>query len=351
MLGEGGYEPALHRVASEDALRAALRAQRFDVVVSDYALPGLDGLEALRVVRELAGPDLPFVFVSGTIGGERAVEALKSGASDFVARQSLERLAPVVERELRDAAARRDRRLTLQALREAVAARDQFLSIASHELRTPITSLQLQVQSLQRALYAGSGDPDRVATKLKTVVRSTERLGELIDRLLDVSRITDGRVLELVREEFDLVELVDDVVRRYRELLRDSATHVELFAPAAVRGRWDEARIDTIVVNLVSNAVKYGAGKPVEVRVEREGDIARVSVRDHGIGIAPSDQVRIFERFERAVPERHYGGFGIGLWVARLVAEAHGGRLAVESKEGDGSTFVLELPLGEGRVA
>ena len=286
-LHEGGYDLTLRCVASEAALRAAL-AEKFDAVVSDYALPGLSGMDALRMVREVAGPDVPFVIVSGTIGEERAVEALKSGASDFVARQNIKRLVPVMERELRDAHARRDRRLTLQALREAVAARDQFLSIASHELRTPFTSLQLQIQSLQRALYAGPSDPDCVATKLKTVARSTERLGELIDWLLDVSRITDGRVLDLVHEEFDLVELVEDVVRRYREVLRDSSTQVELVAPAPVRGRWDAARVDTIVVNLVSNAVKYGAGQPIEIRVERDGAIARLSVRDHGIGIAPS---------------------------------------------------------------
>ena len=118
-------------------------------------------------------------------------------------------------------------------------------------------------------------------------------------------------------------------------------------ARGPVTGTWDRMRLDTVVTNLLSNAVKYGEGKPVTVRVETEGRAARLTVSDHGIGIAKVDQERIFERFERAVPERHYGGFGVGLWVARLVAEAHGGRLQVRSAPGEGSTFLLELPLAE----
>jgi signal transduction histidine kinase len=346
-LRRGGYAPEVLRVETDEALRAAL-ADRWDVVISDYVLPRFDGMAALRVVREKAGPELPFVLVSGTIGEERAVEALKSGAGDFVTKQNLMRLVPAIEREIRDAKVRRERRETLEALREAVAARDQFLSIASHELRTPLTSLQLQVQSLQRALYAGVGDPQRVAGKLKTVARSTERLGELIDRLLDVSRITDGGRMDLALEDVDLVDLASEVVMRYRETLRSSGQQVVLVAPAPVSGRWDRTRLETIVTNLLSNAIKYGQGEPIELRVETAGGRARLSVTDHGIGIAPGDQARIFERFERAVPERHYGGFGLGLWVARLVAEAHGGHLEVHSEEGEGSTFVLELPLPHG---
>ena len=346
-LRRAGYRPEVRRVDGPEALRAAL-AERWDVVVSDYSLPRFDGLAALRLVRELGGPELPFVLVSGTIGEERAVEALKSGAGDFVTKQNLSRLVPAIEREMRDAAVRRERRETMQALQEAVAARDRFLSIAAHELRTPFTSLQLQIQSLQRALYAGDGDPERVAAKLKTVSRSTERMGELIHRLLDVSRLSEGGAVELVREDLDLSELAEEVALRFRESLRDSGARLEVVAPAPVRGHWDRMRIDTVLSNLVANAIKYGGGKPVEVRVEHGGGgVARVAVQDHGIGIAASDQARIFERFERAVPERHYGGFGVGLWIARVVAEAHGGRLQVTSREGEGSTFVLELPVAE----
>ncbi|MFL5270824.1 MAG: ATP-binding protein [Anaeromyxobacteraceae bacterium] len=343
-LRRGGYAADVRRVESPDALRAAL-AEPYDIVISDWSLPHLGGLEALRLVRE-ANADLPFVLVSGTIGEENAVQALKAGAGDFVTKQNLSRLVPAVEREIRDAQVRRERGETLEALKQAVAARDQFMSIASHELKTPLTSLQLQLQSLQRSLHGGTGDAERVAQKLKTVTRSTERLGELVNRLLDVSRITGGS-LDLVREEFDLVELADEVVQRFRETLRESGSRVELTAGAAVRGRWDRMRVDTIVTNLLSNAIKYGQGKPIDVNIDGDPARARLSVTDRGIGIAPADQARIFERFERAVTERHYGGFGVGLWVARLVAEAHGGRIAVTSAPGEGSTFTLDLPFAE----
>jgi signal transduction histidine kinase len=344
-LRRGGYAPEVRRVESAEALSAALE-ERWDVVVSDYALPGFDGLEALRLVRQRA-PDLPFVLVSGTIGEERAVEALKSGAGDFVGKQNLSRLVPAIERELRDAAVRRERRDTLAQLEEAVKARDQFLSIASHELKTPLTALQLQLQSLARALELGQqADHDRVAQKLRTVTRSTERLGELVNRLLDVSRVGDGP-MDLVREDVDLAALVEEVAARFGDAAREAGSSLELDVHRPLRGRWDRLRLETVVVNLLSNAVKYGGGRAVALRAWAAEGRARVQVRDGGIGIDPHDQVRIFERYGRAVPERHYGGFGVGLWVSRLVAEAHGGRLEVESAPGAGATFTLELPLEE----
>jgi signal transduction histidine kinase len=343
-LRRGGYAPELRRVDSPEGLRAALAAAAWDVVVSDYSLPGFDGLAALRLVREQG--DLPFVLVSGTIGEERAVEALKAGAGDFVGKQNLTRLVPAIEREIRDAALRRERRETLAKLEAAVAARDQFLSIASHELKTPLTALQLQLQSLERALDLGDAADGRMAQKLRTLTRSSERLGELVNRLLDVSRIGGGP-MALVREEVDLVALCEEVVGRFAEALRQAGSPLRLSASGPVRGRWDRARLDGLLANLVSNAVKFGEGRPIELRLAAEGGRAWVAVQDRGIGIAPDDQARVFERFGRAVPERHYGGFGVGLWVARLVAEAHGGRIEVQSSPGEGATFTLELPLEE----
>ena len=341
-LRRGGYQAEVRRVESEGELREAL-AERWDVVVSDYVLPLLDGLGALRIVHHV-DPDLPVVLVSGTIGEDRAVEALKAGAGDFVTKQNLSRLVTAIEREMRDAEVRRERRHTLAKLEAAVAARDQFLSIASHELKTPLTALQLQLQSLERALCLGEADGPRVVQKLKTVTRSSERLGELVNRLLDVSRIGEGP-LDLVREEVDLVALAEEVVGRFREAQRESGALGQVSAAGPVRGRWDRARLDTILTNLLSNALKYGLGKPVEVRVSSGGGRVRVAVEDHGIGIDPADHARIFQRYERAASERHYGGFGVGLWVARLVAEAHDGRIDVQSVPGEGATFTLELPL------
>jgi len=347
-LRRGGYGPEVTRVQSATDLQAALQQGPWDVVISDYSMPRFNGREALRIVRAAGGGEIPFVLVSGHIGEESAVEALKAGAGDFVMKQNLTRLVPAVERGMREALVRRERRETLEALQRAVAARDQFLSIASHELKTPLTSLQLQLQSLLRLV---GGDPpadERMAQKVRTATRSAERLGELVNRLLEVSRLTTGG-LELTPEALDLAGLARQVAARFAEPLAEGAILLHLRAPASVRGRWDRGRVETIAASMLSNAIKYGAGKPIELGVEAHGATARLWVRDGGIGIAPEDQARIFERFERAVPEHHYGGFGVGLWVARLVAEAHGGRILVESRPGRGSTFTLELPWRDGQ--
>jgi signal transduction histidine kinase len=220
-------------------------------------------------------------------------------------------------------------------------AREQFLSIASHELKTPLTSLQLKLQTLVRL---ASGD-ERFSVRLQAAARSAGRLGELVDRLLDVSRMGSDS-LDLVPEDTDLAEVAGAVAARFADVLEDSGSSLSLRLEEPVHGTWDRLRLDIAVSNLLSNAIKYGQGRPIDLGVQREGSLARVWVRDRGIGIDPADQERIFDRFERAVPERHYGGFGIGLWVARMVAEAHGGRIRVESRPAEGSTFVVELPLG-----
>lgn len=227
---------------------------------------------------------------------------------------------------------------------DAIRARDEFLSIASHELRTPLTPLQLQVQSLRRMADKGELPPERLRQKLEVAERQVERLGKLVANLLDISRITAHRLL-LEPEDVDLAALVRDLVERSRDHLSRAGCTVDLRAPDALVGRWDRMRLEQVFTNLLSNALNYGAGKPIEVRLEAEGDHARLTVRDHGIGIAPEDQRRIFQRFERAVSERHYGGFGLGLWICRQVVEAMGGTIAVASALGRGATFTVRLPL------
>ncbi|HET7752897.1 MAG TPA: ATP-binding protein [Anaeromyxobacteraceae bacterium] len=343
-LRRGGWRPEIERVDSADALRTAMGCGGFDVVIAEYALPRLNGLEALRIVRELS-PDVPFVLVSATIGEEGAVEALKAGAGDFVTKQNLARLSTAVEREIADAQLRRERRETLDALRQAVAARDQFLNIASHELKTPLTALQLQLQSLSRSIQDGGAGSDRVSAKIRTLSRSTDRLGELVNRLLDVSNIAASGHVNIVREDMDLAELVHQVGARFERAAAEAGSQLRIDAAAPARGSWDRMRLDAMVTSLVANALKYGPGRPIDLAVAApDPTTVRLTVRDHGIGIAPADQARIFERFERAVPERHYGGFGLGLWVARLVVEEHGGRINVSSAPGQGSVFEVELP-------
>ncbi len=229
----------------------------------------------------------------------------------------------------------------------AVRARDEFLSIASHELKTPLTALQLQFQLLLQALRKDdrtSFPPERLTAMAEGAERQVKRFAKLIENLLDLSRIEFGR-LELEPEEVDLAEVARSVAARFEAELARSGSSLALDLDGPVVGRWDPLRVEQVVTNLVSNAAKYGAGRPIELRVDGDGETARLVVRDQGIGIAPEDQARIFERFERAAPSRHYGGLGMGLYIARQIVEAHGGSIRVASAPGAGSTFTVELPL------
>ncbi len=230
---------------------------------------------------------------------------------------------------------------------EAVRARDEFLSIASHELRTPVTSLLLAAQGLLRLSKSGSlaqVPPEFLASSLETTVRQSSRMAALIDRLLDVSRIQAGR-LELQIEDVDLSAVAREIVAQTAAEAQRAGCTVTLRSGGPVVGRWDRARLEQVVANLLSNAFKYGAGKPIELEVAAEPDRARLTVRDQGIGIPPERLSKIFERFERAVSARNYSGLGLGLYIVRRVLEALGGSIRVLSQQGLGSTFVVELPL------
>jgi PAS domain S-box-containing protein len=231
---------------------------------------------------------------------------------------------------------------------QAIRARDEFLSIASHELRTPLTPLRLQIHDLldrARSAQLLGQSPERVTARLESASRQVDRVARLVSNLLDVSRIAGGRVT-LEREDTDLVAVVRDVLERAEPEVQRAHYHVRFNASGSIVGRWDRLRIDQIVTNLLSNALKYGGGEPIEVAVWREGDKALMRVRDHGIGIAPAELDRIFGRFERAVSARAYGGLGLGLYIVRRFVEAHGGTVRVHSRESEGSSFIVELPLG-----
>jgi len=221
-------------------------------------------------------------------------------------------------------------------LRQAVDARDEFLSVASHELKTPLTALRLQVQSLQRSVTRAPDaqfSPEQLRARFDAADRQVQRLVELIDTLLDVSRLHGGA----------------DVVDRARAMASANGSSLTLESPPELRARLDGSRIDQIVSNLLSNAIKYGRGKPVTVHlgIDRQpsGSRATITVSDEGIGIAAEDHARIFERFERAVSRTHYAGLGLGLWISRQIAEALGGTLTLESDLGKGARFTLSLPL------
>ncbi|MRG97125.1 PAS domain-containing protein [Polyangium spumosum] len=235
---------------------------------------------------------------------------------------------------------------------EAIRARDEFLSIASHELRTPCTSLRLGIEALLR--HARAGKLDRMPAPLierllETSDRQSKHLLHLIDRLLDVSRLEAGH-LDLELEEVDLAALTREAAGELREESARMGGTLLVEAERPVRGMWDRARLRQVVTNLLGNALKYGAGKPVRVRASGDESQAWLCVEDRGIGIPEDRQPHIFERFERAVSSRHYGGLGLGLYIVRQIVEAHGGTIALASHPGEGSTFTVTLPKARAAV-
>jgi PAS domain S-box-containing protein len=230
----------------------------------------------------------------------------------------------------------------------AIRIRDEFLSIASHELRTPLSALLVQLGGMQLTLRDGALTApvklERSDRKIAAALRHVGRLTKLVDDLLDIARFGTQR-LTLELEEVNLAEVVREVVDRFVDVARQAGCDLAVEAPPQIVGRWDRTRVEQVMTNLLSNAVKYGRGQPIEVALQSGEDAAHLSVCDHGIGIATADQPRIFDRFERAVSAEHYGGLGLGLYIARTIVEAHGGAIHVQSSPGAGATFTVDLPI------
>jgi signal transduction histidine kinase len=220
----------------------------------------------------------------------------------------------------------------------ALALREEFIALASHELRTPLTPLKLQLQLLRRA----GGDPE-LQRRLEQVDRQVERLVRLVEELLDSSRMASGS-WSLRRERVDLGALAQDVVAGMEAELTAAGYRVDVRLSGSLGGEWDPTRLQQVVTNLVTNAMKFGAGKPIVVSVRGEGDQVELQVTDEGVGVPRREQQRIFEPFERARQARDIAGLGLGLYVVRTVVEAHGGRVSVRSQPGRGATFTVRLP-------
>jgi len=248
-----------------------------------------------------------------------------------------------VTRDLTQSRKLEDERLLLAQAEESIRLRDEFLSIASHELKTPLTALQLQLQGVHRRIAAA--DP-ALASRIERAVRSGQRLADLIEALLDVSRIATGR-FELKRECFDLAGMVHDVVDRLGESAAREGSPVTVTAQEGLVGSWDRLRLEQVLTNLLANAIRYGAGGTIEVTLTAEQGEVVLRVTDHGPGVPEQDLQRIFGRFERASSLRNYGGLGLGLYVARQIVEAHNGTVSATNPAGGGASFSVRLPLLE----
>jgi signal transduction histidine kinase len=300
--------------------------------------------EHFRLIREVGTRSALAVPLSAR-GQTLGVVSLGWGDSGVrLAQADLE----LIEEVARRAAAVVDNARLYLASQEAVRMRSEFLTVASHELNTPLTSLTLAIQRLRHTAATGAQlDSSTMQKQLDLLSRQGTRLARLVADLLDVSRLEAGRP-SLQFTEVDLGALVREVVARFDVDMARARCQVSMVVRDGwpIKGQWDRSLIDRVVTNLLSNALKFGAGKPIEIAVEANQGIARLSVLDHGIGIEPSALRRIFHRFERAASGRNYGGLGLGLYISRQIVEEHGGTIRCESRMGEGSTFVVELPTG-----
>lgn len=285
------------------------------------------------------GPDARLSWISGYIfpvkdlfGNVREVAFLTQDVTNQIANEKrLEEIARENERLYNDATA-------------ALSARDEFLSIASHELKTPLTSLHMAVQILKNTLGTSELQvtEQQIAELLSTCERQSRRLATLIHELLDLTRVRAGR-LELKLERFDLCELARDIVSRMAETA--GGIEISLTAPEPVAGNWDRSRLEQVMTNLLSNAIKYGRALPIGVSVLVDGGRVVLKVSDQGIGIPENEREKIFERFEQSSVGRNIGGLGLGLYIVRKIVEAHSGAVSVQSVLGKGTTFTVELPV------
>jgi signal transduction histidine kinase len=234
-----------------------------------------------------------------------------------------------------------------KASQDAIRLRDNFLSIASHELKTPLTPLKIQLQTLMDHLRKDtlqSLTPEKKMTMIERADRQITRLHVLIEELLDVTRISSGQ-LSITPTRFDLSELIRELADRLSDALRLGGCTLNVEVPASLPGRWDRLRLEQAVGNLVTNAIKYAPRTEISLQVSATGKGVLIAVKDRGIGIGTEDTERVFERFERVLSAQNVSGLGLGLYIVRQIAEAHGGTIRVESTLGQGSTFLLELPL------
>lgn len=346
---------AVHSCESlADAVRILGSEERVDVILADLNLPDSHGLETIEALRKVS-PRTPVVVLSGDEERATALTALKSGAQEFIVKGQIS--SALLPRTLLYALKRKERELDqLQSLardhaalaeaENALRLRDEFLSIASHELRTPIAALKLQIELVSRLLSQPSRSEvstNRINELLSKAGSQIDRFNTLMKNLFEQARAR-GEEIHLQKKEMSLSALARDVVHAMSSELQQAGCTVKFDSPKEVHGEWDRVRLEQVLVNLLSNARKYAPGSLVGVSVSERGGFAIIEVWDRGKGISPEAQKRIFDKFARGEIDSAVSGSGLGLYIVRQIVEAHGGQVRVESQPGQGSRFVVELP-------
>ncbi|TJZ72027.1 hybrid sensor histidine kinase/response regulator [Chitiniphilus eburneus] len=370
LIGRADLET--HKADSGTQALELLLTHDFALAILDVQMPGMDGFELAEFMRGTERTKhIPIVFVSaGSQELNYAFKGYETGAVDFLhkpldvhavrskvnvfvdlyrQKRTLSRqLRALQEAQLEQEMLMAELQKTQAELQLAIRNRDDFLSAAAHELKTPLNVLKLHAQMRERHLKHGDNSAfsgEKFAKMVTRESRLVETLVRQIDDMLDISRIRTGK-LYLRPTEFDLGEMVDDTVGQFSEQLAATGNDLHLTIARHIVGRWDQFRLEQVLTNLVTNAMRYAPGTPLEITVTRHGSGARIAVRDHGPGIPQEHQQRIFQQFEQA--SGGASGLGLGLYISKQIVEAHGGDIFVQSIPGGGATFLVELPLEGG---
>ncbi|TPG94530.1 hybrid sensor histidine kinase/response regulator [Pseudomonas caspiana] len=361
----------VYKALSADEALSLLLQHEFAMAILDVQMPGMNGFELAELMRGTEKTkNIPIVFVSAA-GRELnyAFKGYESGAVDFLYKPldihavkskvnvfvELYRQSKAMKQQVEELEqSRREQEALLKQLQstqleleQAVRMRDDFMSIVAHELRTPLNGLILETQ-LRKMHLARDNAAAFTLDKMHAMVDRDERqiksLIRLIEDMLDVSRIRIGK-LSIRTTRFDLSALVRGLLQNFAPQIDAAESSVTLEAEQPVVGSWDEFRVEQVISNLLTNALRYGAKSPITVKVYSESGQARVEVRDLGIGISEENQMRIFQQFERVTAKHAVAGLGLGLFISEQIVAAHGGSITVESRIGEGALFRVCLPL------
>ncbi|MFL1527677.1 ATP-binding protein [Pseudomonas sp. O230] len=361
----------VYKALSADEALSLLLQHEFALAILDVQMPGMNGFELAELMRGTEKTkNIPIVFVSAA-GRELnyAFKGYESGAVDFLHKpldihavkskvnvfvdlyrqsKAMKQQVEALEQSRREQEALlKQLQSTQSELEQAVRMRDDFMSIVAHEVRTPLNGLILETQ-LRKMHLARDNASAFTLDKMHAMVDRDERqiksLIRLIEDMLDVSRIRTGK-LSIRPTRFDLSALVRNLLQNFAPQIDAAESSVTLDAEHPVEGHWDEFRIEQVISNLLTNALRYGAKSPITVKVYSESGQARVEVRDQGIGIGEENQKRIFQQFERVTARHAVAGLGLGLFISEQIVTAHGGNITVESRIGEGALFRVCLPL------
>jgi len=360
----------VYKALSADEALSLLLQHEFAMAILDVQMPGMNGFELAELMRGTEKTkNIPIVFVSA--GGRElnyAFKGYESGAVDFLYKPldihavkskvnvfvELFRQSKAMKQQVEELEqSRREQEALLKQLQstqleleQAVRMRDDFMSIVAHEVRTPLNGLILETQ-LRKMHLARDNAAAFTLDKMHAMVDRDERqiksLIRLIEDMLDVSRIRTGK-LSIRPTRFDLSALVRGLLQNFAPQIDAAESSVTLEADHPVLGNWDEFRIEQVISNLLTNALRYGAKSPITVKVYSESGQAWVEVRDLGIGIGEENQQRIFQQFERVTAKHAVAGLGLGLFISEQIVAAHGGFITVESRIGEGALFRVCLP-------